>query len=70
MVGHTGPTRKQRFKAALALAGMKSQEWASEQGVTPQHLNAVLNADRASDKLTEAVDSFISKNLTADVLAA
>ena len=28
MLRNSGPTRKQRFKAALALAGLKAQEWA------------------------------------------
>ena len=65
MLRNSGPTRKQRFKAALALAGLKAQEWAGEHDVTVQHLNSVLNGDRESASLTADVDAFIEQHLPA-----
>jgi len=70
MVTRKGPGRKERFKAALALAGVKAQDWCDENDVTPQHLARVLDNERDSHRLTEAVDAFIAKHLTADVIAA
>jgi hypothetical protein len=70
MVTRKAPGRKERFKAALALAGMKAQDWCEQNDVTPQHLTRVLTAERESNRLNEAVDAFIAKHLTADVIAA
>lgn len=69
MVRNSRPTRKQRFKAALALAGMKSQDWASQHDVTVQHLNMVLNDARESATLVAEVDAFIEQFLPASVAA-
>lgn len=65
MVRNPRPTRKQRFKAALALAGLKAQDWASQHDVTVQHLNMVLNEERESATLVSDVDAFIEEYLTA-----
>lgn len=54
------PNRKARFKAALALAGMELQDWAIENGITRQHLSAVLREDRDSNALIQKVDAFIA----------
>jgi putative heme iron utilization protein len=58
-------TRKARFKAALALAGMSQKEFLEQlpedDRVTRQHFNAVLNSDRESGKLTSIIDAFIEK---------
>ena len=70
MVHPKGPGRKERFKAALALAGKKATEWCDENDVTPQHLARVLTDERESGRLTARVDEFIAKHLTADVIAA
>jgi hypothetical protein len=70
MVTPNRPGRKERFKAALALAGVKAQDWCDEQDVTPQHLARVLDDERESHRLVEAVDAFIAKHLTKAVLAA
>lgn len=56
-------TRKQRFDAALALAGLTLQAWASEAGVSRQHLFQVLTGERESRSLTERVDAFVAKHL-------
>lgn len=63
------PDRKKRFKAALALSGMKMQDWAGQAEVTPQHLNATLNEQRESNRLIEKVDAFIA-DVEAKVMAA
>ena len=72
MVTRKAPGRKERFKAALALARMKATDWCEENDVTPQHLARVLDPDedRDSHRLTQKVDEFIAKHLTADVVAA
>jgi hypothetical protein len=56
-------TRKARFQAALALAGMTAEQWAENEGVTGGHLSNVLNEKRESGSLTEKVDAFIAKHL-------
>lgn len=64
-------TRKARFKAALALAGMKQVDFLEENGgITRQHLNAVLSKKRQSEALTEKVDAFIAKIERAAGIAA
>lgn len=57
------PSRSQRFKAALALAGITVDEFVrqSEIAVTPAHLYAVLRGARESATLVEKVDAFIVK---------
>lgn len=55
--------RKQRFTAALALAGMTQAAFAKDTGVNPGHLSKVLNGERDSDRLTEKVELFIAKYL-------
>jgi hypothetical protein len=56
-------SRKRRFRAALALAGMTARQWAAEQGVTDNHVHMVLAGTRESASLTEKVDAFIDKHL-------
>jgi hypothetical protein len=57
------PSRKARFRAALALAHTTMREWAEQQGVTTGHLHQVLSGDRESVTLTTAVDAFIEQHL-------
>lgn len=59
------PSRKARFKAALALAEQTAQEWCEREGITYPHLVLVLNGDRESQRLTEKVDAFIDQFLPA-----
>lgn len=53
------PDRKRKFKAALALVGLTQQQWAVQEGITRQHLNATLNDESESKPLTEKIDAFI-----------
>lgn len=58
----SGPTRKQRFNAALQLAGITLRDWCAERGVTAQHVNYVLNGDRTPGaELNAAIDATIDK---------
>lgn len=59
------PTRKQRFNAALDLAGLTVAEWRSDYyAVSAQHLNEVLNGDREPGaELNAAIDKLIAKYL-------
>jgi hypothetical protein len=56
-------TRKQLFRAALALAGMSAKKWCELNEVTDGHLWQVLRGERVSVSLTEKVDQFIDKHL-------
>jgi hypothetical protein len=62
---NTEPTRKQRFNAALQLAGLTWERWSKEHyQVSAQHLNEVLNGARdGSAELNAAIDGFISHYL-------
>ncbi len=68
MLPDNEPTRKQRFSAALALAGMTLKYWRTEiHVVSEQHINEVLNGERdGSAQLNAAIDAVISKYLPAD----
>lgn len=59
------PTRKQRFEAALKLAGLTVEQWRTEHyRVSAQHLNEVWKGERdASAELNAAIDQVISKYL-------
>lgn len=59
------PTRKQRFDAALSLAGITNEQWRTEHyEVSWTHLNLVLSGEReASAELNAAIDATIEKYL-------
>jgi len=61
----TTPSRKQRFQAALKLAGLTTEGWCSEHGgVTSEHLRLVLGGERTgSADLNAAIDGLIEKYL-------
>lgn len=61
----TTDTRRKRFKAALALAGLTLAKWADKEGVTRQHVNEVLKGERVSAPLNEKIDRFIESYLVA-----
>lgn len=65
MLPDTTPTRKQRFEAALKLAGLTVEEWrTSIYSVSAQHLNEVWKGERkASAELNAAIDAVINKYL-------
>lgn len=64
-VSGPGPTRKQKFFAALRLAGLTLEEWRTNHyRVSAQHLNEVFKGERtASAELNGAIDSFIARHL-------
>lgn len=66
------PTRKQRFNAALALAGITLKYWRTEvYRVSEQHLNEVLNGDREpSAELNAAIETLIHRHLRKHVASA
>lgn len=59
------PTRKQRFDAALRLAGLSIEQWRTRYyRVSWQHLNEVFKGERtASAELNAAIDEVIQKYL-------
>lgn len=68
----TVPTRKQRFEAALKLAGLTIERWRTEvYPVSWTHLDMVLNGEReGSAALNGAIDGLIATHLTPLVNAA
>lgn len=52
-------TRRARFKAACARAGITQTAWAEKQSVTKAHLMAVLANERESERLTTEIDRFV-----------
>lgn len=65
MLAMTDPTRKQRFRAALALAGLTQEQFAEQQGVTAHHFSQYMTGKRESGRLDELVDEFIARHLNA-----
>lgn len=61
------PTRKQRFEAALRLAGLTVEQWrTAHYEVSAQHLSLVFSGERdASAELNAAIDTTIEKYLGA-----
>lgn len=60
------PTRKQRFEAALKLAGMTAEQWCAAQDVSRHHLNEGFKGNREfSAALNAKIDGFISAYLVA-----
>ncbi len=59
----SSPSRKARFKAALALAEQTAQSWCEGEGIGYPHLVLVLNGDRVSQRLVEKIDAFIEQYL-------
>jgi len=59
----SGLTRKARFRAALALAGMTVSEWCEKEGYSRPHLHLYLVGRRDSQRLTEKVEAFIEQHL-------
>lgn len=59
------PTRKQRFNAALELAGMTIEQWRTKvHQVSRAHLYEVLSGERdAGAELDAAIDATIEKYL-------
>ena len=59
------PTRKQRFEAALKLAGMSWESWCEANGVTQQHIRLGFRGERVmSAEFNATIDAFIADHLT------
>lgn len=61
-------SRKARFKAALARAGITQTDWAAQNGITPGHLGNTLRG-RESKSLEDKIDAFIAE-IEAKVMVA
>jgi hypothetical protein len=57
------PTRKARFKSALALVGMTQAEFAAQHDITAEHLSMVISEvySRESKSLEDKIDAFIAQ---------
>lgn len=62
----TKDSRKARFRAALALAGLTQEQWADREGITASHLSRVLAGERDSGRLMEKVSAFTEKVLKSN----
>lgn len=65
------PTRKQRFDAALKLAGLTAKQWTTEHcQVEASYLHRVLTGEYpGGPELNAAIDAVIEKYLTATLVA-
>ena len=60
----TKTSRKQLFRAALAVAGHTQRSWAEANKITPQWLSLVLNDREVSIRLSEKIDTFTREQLS------
>jgi hypothetical protein len=56
-------SRKQLFRAALAIASLTAEQWAEKEGVTAGHVSQVLSGKRESKALTDKIDGFVRQHL-------
>ena len=56
-------SRKQLFRAALAIKGLTAGQFAATLDVTPEHLSLVLHGKRESKRLTDKIDAFVREHL-------
>ena len=56
-------SRKQLFRAALAIAGQTVVQWAASEGLTPEHVSLVLNGRRESARLLDKIDAFVREKM-------
>jgi hypothetical protein len=56
-------SRKQLFRAALAIVGMTTEQWAQKEGVTAAYISMILSRKRKSEELEAKIDAFIDKHL-------
>ena len=57
-------SRKQLFRASLALAGMTAKQWAEREGIGHSYLSAVLAGRMVSKRLDEKIDAFTRDTLS------
>jgi hypothetical protein len=63
-------SRKQLFRAALAIANLTAREWAEREGTSDSYLSLVLNEKRVSPSLAPKIDQFIRKHVSRELTAA
>lgn len=63
-------TRKQLFRAALAIADQTAEEWAVSEGITAGYLSAILNEHLTSLRLNDKIDAFIREQMSKVVALA
>ena len=64
-------SRKQLFRAALAIAGMTAEQWGQKEDVTSGHLSMILSQKRRNEVIEGKIDDFIGKHLISrNVLVA
>lgn len=51
---------KQRWRTALADAGISEADWAEREGLTKSHVSQVIRGDRTSARLMEKALAFIA----------
>lgn len=56
-------SRKALFRAALAIAELTMEQWATGEGVTAGHVSNVLAGKRESQTLTDKIDAFTREHL-------
>lgn len=68
-MSHPRLSRKARFRAALALAGMTQAEWCEREQYSVNHLYLYFRGDRPSPPLDAKIDAFIAEHLPAHAAA-
>lgn len=58
-------SRKQLFRAALAIAGLTAGQWAQREGITGNYLSQVLGGKLKSKRLDTKIDAFTEKHLSS-----
>ena len=57
-------SRKQLFRAALAIAGMTAARWALSEGYSPEHISRCLSNEKlASAALIARIDEFTKEHV-------
>lgn len=62
-VGQPKMSRKARWRAAVALAGITAKDWCAGQNISEAHFYLVLRGKRESPPLLAKIDAFIAKQL-------
>lgn len=66
-MAQTRTSRKQLFRAALAIAGLTAREWADREGTSESYLSLVLNGKRESEALTMKIEAFAQKEMEKEL---
>lgn len=56
-------SRKQLFRAALAIADLTAEQWAEQEGVTSGHLSMILSGVRHNERIEARIDAFTKQQL-------